>query len=291
MDFKPIVQKSKIFMQVFIKRYSASQISNNSIVLSYYLLLSIFPALMFFGSLLPILNIDIATVLEYIKTAIPNTIYDVAAPFIRDFLGRGNGGLLSIGALLTLYSASKAMVAFQNTINQAYGISKRPNMIISRILAFVLTLLIIAIIAALIFFFSFGQTIVYYLTPIFKLPGDLFNLIGQIKWPIMLIGTFICLTLLYYLAPHKKIKFRYTIPGALVATIGLLLLSQLFSLYVQYFARSVSSYKALGTFIIVLFWLNFLSMIALLGGVINATWQDLHTKKNEETKTDSESKT
>lgn len=275
MDFKIVVQKSKTFLMAFIKRYKGSQISNNSIVLAYYLLLSIFPALIFFGSLLPILHVDVATVLEYIKMALPKNIYEIAAPFIKDFLGRGNGELLSIGALLTLYSASKAMVAFQTTINQAYGISKQPNMIMSRIIGFILTLVIIGVIALLIGFFSFGQAIVYYLTPILKLPSNLFDFVGQIKWPVMLIGTLVCLALLYYIAPHTKIKFRYTIPGAIVATIGLALLSQLFSVYVEYFARSVSSYKALGTFIIVLFWLDFLSMIVLIGGVINATLREL----------------
>ncbi|MDD9323432.1 YhjD/YihY/BrkB family envelope integrity protein, partial [Pediococcus acidilactici] len=67
------------------------------------------------------------------------------------------------------------------------------------------------------------------------------------------------------------------------ATIGTMVLSQVFSFYLRIFARSVTSYKTLGTFIAIMFWLNFSAMIIMFGGVLNATWQELREGKIIET--------
>lgn len=283
MDVQKIWHKVGTFSRALLQRFNDSEVVNNSIVLAYYLLLSIFPALIFLGSLLPILHVHIATVLEYIETAVPDTIYTMTAPIVKDFLSRGNGELLSFGAILMLYSASQAVAAFQRTVNRAYGVAKHQNPITNRVVSFVLTVIFIVIMAVFVFLFSFGQTLLRYLTPIFNLPNDWFLLLGQIKWPVTILGIFISLTLLYYLVPNAKIKFKYVIPGAAVATVGSIIISQFFSFYLRYFAHSVTSYKTLGTFIAIMFWLNFSSMIVMLGGVVNATWQELRLGDIEET--------
>ncbi|WP_353989908.1 YihY/virulence factor BrkB family protein [Pediococcus argentinicus] len=283
MNFKKFKGPVVTFSKALLKRFNESEVVNNSIVLAYYLLLSIFPVAILLGSLLPVFHIQVKTVLEYIETVVPETIYNITEPIVKDFLSEGNGELLSFGIILTLYSASQAVAAFQRTINRAYGVAKYQNPIINRVVAFILTIIIIVVMGVIIFIFSFGQTLISYLTPILNLPTDWFNFVGQVKWPIALIGLFISLALLYYLVPNAKIKFKYALPGAAVATIGSIILSQFFSYYLRFFARSVNSYKTLGTFIAIMFWLNFSAMIIMFGGVINATWQELRTGRIEET--------
>ncbi|UWF34113.1 YihY/virulence factor BrkB family protein [Pediococcus acidilactici] len=256
---------------------------NNSIVLAYYLLLSFFPLVMLLGTLLPLFQIRVNTVLEYIETAVPETIYNITEPIVKDFLGSGNGELFSFSLLMTVFSASQAVAAFQRTVNRAYGVAKYQNPIINRVVSFFLTVVIIAIMAVLVFLFSFGQTLVSYLTPILNLPTHLFALVGQLKWPVTIVGLFVGLSLLYYLVPNAKIRFKYVIPGSIFATVGTMVLSQVFSFYLRIFARSVTSYKTLGTFIAIMFWLNFSAMIIMFGGVLNATWQELREGKIIET--------
>lgn len=281
MEFKMVKENTITFSKALLKRFGDAEVSNNAIVLSYYSLLSVFPAVMFLGSILPLLNIRASTALAYIKTAVPPAIYEILGPIVKDFLERGNGGVLSLGVLLTLYSASQAVAAFRGAINRAYGIDKPQNSIVNRIIAFMLTIAIVVVMAALIVLFSFSQAVIQYLTPILKLPTNWFDVIGQVKWPLTLVGIFVGLVALYYLAPNVKVRLKYVLPGAIIATIGSMLLSQLFSFYLQYFAKSVTSYKTLGTFIVIMFWLNFSAMILLLGGVINATWQEVNTKNKK----------
>ncbi|MEE6711183.1 YihY/virulence factor BrkB family protein [Pediococcus acidilactici] len=283
MTFKVFFRKSKTFLKALLRRFNESEVVNNSIVLAYYLLLSFFPLVMLLGTLLPLFQIRVNTVLEYIETAVPETIYNITEPIVKDFLGSGNGELFSFSLLMTVFSASQAVAAFQRTVNRAYGVAKYQNPIINRVVSFFLTVVIIAIMGVLLFLFSFGQTLVSYLTPILNLPTHLFALVGQLKWPVTIVGLFVGLSLLYYLVPNAKIRFKYVIPGSIFATVGTMVLSQVFSFYLRIFARSVTSYKTLGTFIAIMFWLNFSAMIIMFGGVLNATWQELREGKIIET--------
>ncbi|MEE6657310.1 YihY/virulence factor BrkB family protein [Pediococcus acidilactici] len=283
MTFKVFFRKSKTFLKALLRRFNESEVVNNSIVLAYYLLLSFFPLVMLLGTLLPLFQIRVNTVLEYIETAVPETIYNITEPIVKDFLGSGNGELFSFSLLMTVFSASQAVAAFQRTVNRAYGVAKYQNPIINRVVSFFLTVVIIAIMGVLVFLFSFGQTLVSYLTPILNLPTHLFALVGQLKWPVTIVGLFVGLSLLYYLVPNAKIRFKYVIPGSIFATVGTMVLSQVFSFYLRIFARSVTSYKTLGTFIAIMFWLNFSAMIIMSGGVLNATWQELREGKIIET--------
>ncbi|KAF0363632.1 YihY family inner membrane protein [Pediococcus acidilactici] len=283
MTFKVFLRKSETFLKALLKRFNEAEVVNNSIVLAYYLLLSFFPLVMLLGTLLPLFQIRVNTVLEYIETAVPETIYNITEPIVKDFLGSGNGELFSFSLVMTVFSASQAVAAFQRTVNRAYGVAKYQNPIINRVVSFFLTVVIIAIMAVLVFLFSFGQTLVSYLTPILNLPTHLFALVGQLKWPVTIVGLFVGLSLLYYLVPNAKIRFKYVIPGTVFATVGTMVLSQVFSFYLRIFARSVTSYKTLGTFIAIMFWLNFSAMIIMFGGVLNATWQELREGKIIET--------
>ena len=277
-------KKVKNFCNQLLERFNEADIANNAIVLAFYVLLSIFPLIMLLGTMLPFLGIHVETVLEYIETVVPQNIYNISQPIVKDYLSTGNGELFSFSLLVTLYSTSQGIAAFQRTINRSYGVAKYQNPITNRVVSFFLTILIVIVMSVIILIFSFGQTLVSYLTPILDLPMNLFDIVGKIKWPITLFGLYIAFSLLYYLMPNVKMKFRYVIPGAIFATLGNMLLSHFFSVYLRFFSHSYASYKTLSTVIAVMFWLDFSSMIVLFGGVINATWQEIQGYKIIENK-------
>ena len=121
MTFKVFLRKSETFLKALLKRFNEAEVVNNSIVLAYYLLLSFFPLVMLLGTLLPLFQIRVNTVLEYIETAVPETIYNITEPIVKDFLGSGNGELFSFSLVMTVFSASQAVAAFQRTVNREIG--------------------------------------------------------------------------------------------------------------------------------------------------------------------------
>ncbi|BAP85212.1 ribonuclease BN [Paucilactobacillus hokkaidonensis JCM 18461] len=274
--------KVSIFFKMFFRHYGMAEVSSSAIVLAYYSLLSIFPAVIMIGNILPLVGLSADTVLNYLSTAIPSTVYNFIKPLISDFLRNGSGGLLSIGAVVTLWSTSQAVAAFQRSVNRAYGVAQDQNAIVNRIVSFVWMVVVVAIMAVIIVFFSIGQLILEQLQPIIHIDMSLIRFIASIKWPVTFLVLFIALSLLYYFVPNARIKFRYVLAGSLLSTFLWMMLSQVFSIYTHLFARTVTSYKTVGVFIVLMIWLDLSGMIVMIGATLNATVQELLEGKIDE---------
>ncbi|MEF2722934.1 MAG: YhjD/YihY/BrkB family envelope integrity protein, partial [Limosilactobacillus fermentum] len=140
---KFIGTKLKRFVTAFAEHFQMAQVTTSAAVLAYYTLLSIFPAVLVVGNLLPMLGLDAKTVLPYLQSAIPSSVYQFIRPIIFDFLRRGSGGILTTGALVALWSTSQGIAAFQRSVNGAYGVAKNQNPIINRVLSFIWMIIVI----------------------------------------------------------------------------------------------------------------------------------------------------
>ncbi|OIM79185.1 hypothetical protein ATX97_08410, partial [Oenococcus oeni] len=247
-------------------------------ILSYYLLLSLPPIILILGNLLAHLKIGVRTILNYIIQITPSDMSNIIKPIINSFLTNGSNSSLSIGILVTIWSASGLIATLRRCFNQIYNSSSKQNAIVSRILSFILLLLAFLLFALLLSIMLFGQYLLKLLKNNFGTSlGWLTSLLGA-KNLIGLVGLFSLLILIYYFVPQAKIKWRYVWIGAVFTSLGWLLLAQGFQLYVEYFAQRVSSYQTIGSFILLMFWLNFSSSIILIGGVINASCQNYFEK-------------
>ncbi|WP_311408051.1 YihY/virulence factor BrkB family protein [Liquorilactobacillus uvarum] len=260
----------KITKSIF-QRASDIDISNTSIVIAYYSLLAFFPSIILVGNVLPLLNIKAGTVLSYLETAVPATIYETLHPLVVSFLNKGSGGLISISALVALWAASKGVNVLKLALNNAYDVENSQGAITARVISFFLTIVFAILLVSIIILFSFGQMVLSYITPILNLPIEFAGIFGKLKWPITFFALFVILSLMYYFLPNARLHLILVFPGALLATLGWIILAQGFSIYVQYFAKSVLSYGTIGTFIVLLFWLNYSGWIIMLGASLNAT--------------------
>ncbi|KRL00265.1 ribonuclease BN [Liquorilactobacillus capillatus DSM 19910] len=265
--WKEIIKVTKAVFQ----RATDIDISNTSIVIAYYSLLAFFPSIILVGNILPLLNVKAETILSYLETAVPATIYATLHPIVDSFLNRGSGGLISISALVALWAASKGINALKLAMNNAYDVEDSQGAVTARIISFAITIVFAILLILIIILFSFGQMVLSYITPILNLPVEFVGIFSKLKWPLTFGGLFIILSLMYYFLPNAKLHLTLVFPGALLATFGWIILAQGFSIYVKYFAKSVLSYGTIGTFIVLLFWLNYSGWIIMLGASLNAT--------------------
>ncbi|EOL47492.1 YihY/virulence factor BrkB family protein [Enterococcus caccae] len=258
------------FIETTQKRMVDSEIGNTSVVVAYYLLLSLFPLLIAVGNLLPYLHIDPNDVLPYIAEAIPKAIFEDLKPAIQSLLTQRSGGLLSISALAALWSASQSINALQTAMNKAFGVEQRKNFIIVRIMSLFVILLFLIAIVGVVGVLGLGKTILDLLQPILHFSTDFIDTFQALKWPITSLVLLVIMCLIYRVVPNAKLTFRSIIPGAVFATAGWMLLSQAFGLYIKYFSSKIASYQIIGSFIILMLWLNLAATIIILGGIINA---------------------
>lgn len=264
------------FFSVLKKRITSSEFSTYSIVVAYYLLLSLFPLVITIGNILPFLKIDPNTILPYIQEIMPGTIYKFLQPALKNLLTQSSGGLLSISALTTIWSASKSINALQKAMNKSIGVQGRSN-IVARILSvFVLIFFMFAIVAVSIVI-GMGKVVLDHLQPIFHFSDTIIDTFQAMKWPFTSVILFMIMLIIYWLVPNVRMKLRSLLPGSLLATVGWLLLSQVFGLYAKYFATSIGGYQIIGSFVVLMLWLNFAAMILILGSVLNASFEEFHS--------------
>ncbi|MGM0123793.1 membrane protein [Enterococcus sp. AZ194] len=262
------------FIETTQKRILDSEMGVTSVVVAYYLLLSIFPLLIAVGNILPYLKIDPNSVLPYVKEIMPSQIYDFLGPAIKDLLTQGSGRLLSISALATLWSASQSINAIQTAMNKAYGVEPRKNFIITRLLSLGVIVLFMIAIVGVVVILGLGKMILDALQPIFKFSTQIIDTFQTLKWPVVALVLFFIMLLIFLIVPNAKVRIRSVIPGAVFSTVGWLLLAQVFGIYASFFASKVSGYQIIGSFIVLMLWLNFSATILILGGIINAVVQE-----------------
>ena len=274
--------KFKNFVLLLMRHFTMAQISSSAAMLAYYTLLSIFPAVLVIGNLLPMVGLDANTVLSYLQTAVPSSVYVFIKPLIYDFLRRGSGGLLTTGALIALWSTSQGIAAFQRTVNLTYDVARNQNPVINRVASFIWMIVVIILIYAIVLLYGFGEQVLNSIQPLLQFNRRYISLFNSLRWPVALAVLFIALTLLYYFVPNAKVRLRYAATGALLAALLWMGLSRLFSYYTVFFRHSVVSYKTIGAFIAMMIWLDLSGYVIMLGAVLNATLQEAHEGVLEE---------
>ncbi|MDL2219091.1 YihY/virulence factor BrkB family protein [Ruminococcaceae bacterium OttesenSCG-928-O06] len=261
----------KKLFSILKERLAGAEVTHTSVLIAYYLLLSIFPLLIAVGNLLPILGVDPTNAVEYMRAIVPAAVLPVLEPIVLSLLTGASGGLLSISVIGAIWSASRGINFLQKGMNKAYGIPKAGNFVTKRIVSIITILLIILLLVAFVLVFALGEMLLETLFPGISWAGNLLAWVKGLKWPVALLFLFVLLWLVYCVTPDVKVRPRDVLPGTVLGTVCTLALVQGFTFYVQATARSFSSYGALSTFFVLMFWLNFTAISVLLGAVLNAT--------------------
>ncbi|MFB9769777.1 YihY/virulence factor BrkB family protein [Lactiplantibacillus modestisalitolerans] len=278
MSLKTRFPKTTKWIEIMIRRYNQANVSNNAIVLAYYALMSIAPIILIVGNLVARFDLKTGQILAYAQEIIPSNVYQTFKPILVSFLSSGSSGSLSIGIVVTVWSASKIIAAVRRSLNEAYGVDNVQGAVVTRIMAFLLTLGLLLLIMSLALFFTLSQVMMDLLLKVTNTSRSIipnwWNQLLDNKYLITFVGMFLMALVLYYFVPNAQVKLRYVWPGALVTTIGWIVISQGFRFYIELFARRVTSYQTIGSLIVLMFWLNFSGILLMFGGVVNATVQE-----------------
>jgi len=238
--------------------------------LAYFFLLSLFPFLLVLVTLIGYLPFDELAVIEFINTYAPDEIRDLIESNVQQLMNQQSGGLLSIGIIATLWSASNGVNAIMRGFNRAYEVEENRSFIVSRLIAIVLTIGMIIVIITALLLPVFGRMIGVYIFSLFGLSDGFITVWESIRYISSSVVFFVVFLALYVLAPNKRIYFKNAIWGAMFATVFWQLVSLAFSFYVDTLGNYSATYGSLGTVIVLMLWFYISGIIIMLGGVINA---------------------
>lgn len=264
------VTTSHGFWKELLVRVKKVDVTGLGSQLAFFFLLSLFPLLIFIMTLLPFLNLDQAQIFLFIRDYAPGSVALLIEDTVKDVLENRNGGLLSIGILATIWSASKGMNALTKALNRSYFTEETRSFVVARGMSIVFTIMLIAVLIVALVLPVFGQQIGVFVFSALGLEDDFMFLWGNLRWTIPPILIFIVFTVIYWIVPNIKLRLKSVIPGALFATVGWILTSLGFSFYVGSFGNYSNTYGSIGVIIVLMMWLYFSAIILMLGGQLNA---------------------
>src|SRR5690625_2427507 len=153
------MQKVIQFGKNVLDRFDQADVSGFSAQLAYFFLLSLFPFLLFLVTLLGYLPIDNRAVIDIIGTYLPADVVQMIDSNLTHLVSNRSGGLLSIGIIGTIWSASNGINAITKSFNRAYQVEENRSFISARIIAIGLTLGMVMVIAIALLLPVFGKVI------------------------------------------------------------------------------------------------------------------------------------
>ncbi|WP_181350937.1 YihY/virulence factor BrkB family protein [Thalassobacillus sp. CUG 92003] len=258
------------FGKELFRRFSTDDVAGMAAQLAYFFLLSLFPFMIFLVTLLGYLQLSEENVLSFLQMYAPSETYSMIEENIQAVLNNKNTGLLSIGIIGTLWSASNGVNAIIRVFNRAYEVEEKRSLVAGRMVAIVLTIAMVMVIAIALLLPVFGKAIGVFLFSFIGVSEEFTQLWDALRWVISSLIFLIVLSFLYMTAPDLKVKFKDTIGGAIFATVCWQLVSLLFSFYVSNLGNFSGTYGSLGGVIVLMIWFYLSGIIIIVGGEINA---------------------
>lgn len=242
-------------------------------MLTIYLLLSIFPII--------ILVTDIVTrsslfndpqVTIYLVDMLPGPVFEVIQAIATDIEVNQSASIIPTAVIITLWAASRGVMAIIRALNKAYEVQETRNFILLRLLALVYTLGFLVLIIITLLLVVFGNNIYNFVDSNVNLPDFLNPLFDIFRFVVTVTFSLSFFMFLYNLPPTTKVGIKKVIPGAVLSTLGLIGSSGAFSIYVRYSQSLSYLYGSLAGFMILVIWLFLISVIIMVGGEVNAVF-------------------
>ncbi|MDQ3155563.1 MAG: YihY/virulence factor BrkB family protein [Actinomycetota bacterium] len=194
----------------------------------------------------------------------PSTVDKVIAPTLNDVLNGGRIDVISVGFVLALWSGSRALNVFVDTITIMYGLGGHRSIVKTRALSFTLYVIALLLGILLVPLILVGPDVVADITP------ERVGFLAELYWPTVLVLSVGFLTTLYHLSVPVRKSWLNGIPGA-IFTLTMWILGSYFVRWALGFSTGGTSiYGPLAAPIAVLLWLYVLSISVLIGAALNA---------------------
>jgi len=240
--------------------------------LAYYFFFALFPALLMLIGIASYFPYH-ALVTDLFATAggfIPSEALTIITDQLKKISSGEQGGLLTIGFLLTIWSTSSAMTAIIDTLNAAYDIQEGRPWWLVRLTAIGLTLGLSLFILVSFGLVLAGPTIAEYLANYWYL-GPAFEWTWKIlQWPLVFALVASAMAIVYYFAPDAEQDWVWLTPGSMIATTIWLLASLGFKYYVANLGSYTETYGAIGGVMVLMLWFYITGLVILLGAEMNA---------------------
>lgn len=250
-------------------KFSKDEMTVYAAQASFFTIIAAFPFIMLLMAMIQVIpTISKADLLQLIMNIVPQNIKSLVVTVVETIYTNSPFAVLSVTAIAAVWSASRGMFGIMRGLNRVFGVPKKRNYVVTRLICAGYTIVFIAICIVTLVLLVLGTSIQGFLEVHFPVISEITHYIITFRTVLLLILT-VCFTCLYTYIPDKKQQFLKQIPGAVFSTIGWIGFSFAFSIYFNHFSNFSVMYGSLTAIVLVMLWLYFCICILFLGAELN----------------------
>ncbi len=256
--------------------------------MTYKIFLSLFPFLIFIISIVSHMNIDTVYLLSTFNGILPEQVLGTFVYIIEIVNSQATStSIISVSLGLAIFSTSSGVVSIMRGINKTYSITKKRKFIYTRLISIFLVFVFGFSLLVTSILLVFGDSILEFLAGLRFIDADIvlssnfktfFNLL---KYGVSIITVLLTTMIIYKVAVIEKIPLKSTLPGAVFSMVLWMTSSIGYNFYINNYSKYSSLYGSIGNLFILIFWINIIAIIILVGSQINAIlYKDSLAKNN-----------
>ena len=263
--------KSKLSsIKTILNNIREDHISEFSAQCAYYVILSFVPFVILLLTLIQYTNIEQQQLLNIMSEMIPSSMSEMVLGIVREVYSK-SVGTVSISLIFTILSADKGLFALVKGLHSVYNYrnNQEKSMIYLKLTSILKTMIFIILLAVGAVILVFGTSIISTIQEKFGLLENytiISQFLTQMVFVFIVFAVFLCI---YKFIPGHKITFKSQVPGAIFSSVALIVISFVFSKYLDIFKGFSITYGSLTALMLIMMWTYTCFYAIFLGAEIN----------------------
>lgn len=245
------------------------EISLHGAYTTFYIILSVFPVLVILFAILGHTAYGLEEFVALLRQFLPEAFLPMVMRILEGAYENSSGTVLSVSVLTALWSASRGILGLLRGLNAVFGLQEDRSYLKIRGLCMVYTFLFLLVLVLTLVIHVFGSALLDYLRmttePLLMFLVDVIDL----RYVLLLAVQTALFTAMYAYVPNRRHRFWQCLPGAVLASVGWIGFSRLFSLYVQFFPNYANIYGSVYAVALAMLWLFCCVCIIFYGAALD----------------------
>lgn len=252
-----------------VEYLARQKVTPHAAATGYFIVLSVFPLLVLVLALLRYTGLQVETLTDLLEGFLPSALMPAARRLILSTYQNTSGTVISLSALTGLWSASRGVYGLLTGLNAIYRVKENRGYFHIRAVSVGYTFLFLLMLVATLVLNVFGTTLLQALplanTGLLQFLWELANW----RFLLMLLLQTALFAAMFMALPNCRNTFRQSLPGAALASLGWLIFSDLYSIYIRHFSGYANIYGSVYGIAFAMLWLYFCLSIVFYGGALN----------------------
>lgn len=260
-----------------VKEFIEDDMPTYASALAYQMLFSIFPFLLFLIALIGFLHLPqfFGWLQQQAALLLPPQAMDEVSQVIAQLQNR-KAGLLSVGIVVAIWSASGGVRSVMHALNAAYDVKEGRPAWKTTLLSVLYTIGFAVLLLVIAGLMVTGPALMERIAAWFGLQDLIVTVWAWLRWPVAVVLMILTVAVIYYVAPDVEQEFRFITPGSVLAVLVWIAASVGFGFYLQNFGNYNAMYGSIGAVIILLLYFYLSSAVLLFGAELNAVIEHRH---------------